>query len=45
MLFEGHLEQQDALTLLDSKASANFILNKALDIGKLNSTLLRPLLQ
>ncbi len=35
MLFEGHLEQQDALTLLDSGASANFISKKALDIGKL----------
>ncbi len=35
MLFEGHLEQQDALMLLDSGASANFISKKALDIGKL----------
>ena len=35
MLFEGHLEQQEALTLLDSGASANFISKKALDIGKL----------
>ena len=35
MLFEGHLEQEDALTLLDSGASANFISKKALDIGKL----------
>ena len=35
MLFEGHLEQQDALMLLDSGASANFISRKALDIGKL----------
>ncbi len=35
MLFEGRLEQQDALMLLDSGASANFISKKALDIGKL----------
>ena len=28
MLFEGHLEQQDALMLLDLGASANFTLNK-----------------
>ena len=28
------MEHQDALTLLDSVASANFILKKALDIGK-----------
>ncbi len=35
MLFEGRLELQDALMLLDSGASANFVSNKALDIGKL----------
>ncbi len=35
MLFEARLEQQDALMLLDSGASANFISKKALDIGKL----------
>ena len=35
MLFEGQLKQQDALMLLDSRASANFILKKALDMGKL----------
>ena len=35
MLFKGLLEQQDALTLLDSRASASFISKKALYIGKL----------
>ncbi len=35
MLFEGRLELQDALMLLDSGASANFVSKKALDIGKL----------
>jgi len=35
VLFERILEQQDALTLLDSGTSANFISKKALDIGKL----------
>ncbi len=35
MLFEGRLEQQDALMLLDSGASANFVSKKALDIGEL----------
>ncbi len=40
MLF-GHLEQQDALTPMDSGVSANFVSKKALIIGKLK---LRPLL-
>jgi len=44
MLFEGHLEQQDALALLDFGASASFISKKAPDIGKLtlNPTEAKP---
>jgi len=45
MLFEGHLEQQDALTLLDSGVSANFILKKALDVGKLTLNLTEATLE
>ena len=44
MLFEGYLEQQDALALLDFGASASFISKKAPDIGKLtlNPTEAKP---